>query len=242
MVAAFQKIATTPLVRTIASTPLVRTSTFILQKEKYGLWLPRIQALLYDTYVHEQKWVFGKENPSFLRVKTNKDKMKLLEDRFMKSSTWVIAVENTDRGDEGAELMGVFRLIENKPVEVAGYAHQPQADAVHKLLNEYGPEGLVEVNRFAVSSKYRSRGVGGSLMHTLFEYIADKGDSDDRPVVATIPVNIGKHHPNIWFEVMKPLGKPFFYEATDPLPAQMYLGHREAMADTVEKYCKTLFT
>ena len=132
-------------------------------------------------------------------------------------------------------------MIENKPVELAGYAHKPQADAVRKLLDDYGPEGVVEVNRFAVSSKYRKRVVGGSLMHTLFEYIANKGDNDVRPVVATIPVNIEKHHPNIWFEAMKPVGEPFFSEATDPLPTQMYVGQREVIEDTVEKYCKALF-
>ena len=86
----------------------------------------------------------------------NKDKMKVLDDKFLKYTTWIIAVENTDRGDEDAELMDVFRLIVNKPVEAAGYSHQPQAAHVHKLIKKYGPDGFVEVNRLAVSSKYRS--------------------------------------------------------------------------------------
>ena len=46
-------------------------------------------------------------------------------------------------------------------------------------------------------------------MHTLFKYIADNGDSDDRPVVATIPVNIWIHHSNIVIEINETSGETF---------------------------------
>ena len=141
----------------------------------------------------------------------------------MKSSTWIVALDIHNNDEAEPELMGVVRLIKTLPQSLLS---KPHVDSLTLLFTQYSPEDVIELNRFAVSSKFRERGVGRSLLLAVGKYICNKGDNDERPYVATIPVNLAKHYPQQVFEVMKPFGKPFYYEATDPLPAQLYLGEK----------------
>ena len=136
-----------------------------------GVWLPKIQALLYDIYIKEENWKFKEENPSNLRIEQKTEDKSLLKDRFMKTATWFIAVKEsltTNPGLTDKDLVGVFRLIENEPIELASYTSEPYHNAVNDLLQKYKADGLAEVNRFAVHSAYRSKGVGLMLMQPLY--------------------------------------------------------------------------
>ena len=53
--------------------------------------LNKICSFLHQVYVNEQKWHFGEENPSKIRIETDSETGKLLLiDKFMESSHWFI--------------------------------------------------------------------------------------------------------------------------------------------------------
>ena len=82
--------------------------------------LNKICSFLHRIYVNEQKWQFGAENPSKIRIETDSDTGKLLLiDKFMESSHWFIGVN-----EDMTEVVGTLRLIETGPIELSGYAKE----------------------------------------------------------------------------------------------------------------------
>jgi len=204
-----------------------------------GAWLPKIQSLLFDVYIKEQNWTFEEENPSNLRIDQRTEDKPFLIDRFMKTATWIIAVKESLASNQSLsdkDLVGVIRLIENEPIELASYTSKPRwgggggdgdDNAVHGLLEKYKADGLIEVNRFAVQSDYRDKGVGRMLMQAFVQYTAEKKD-DNRPVVASIPLNCSyRSQASVLVKLARPFGEPFYYEKTDPAPAQLYVFQKD---------------
>ena len=208
-------------------------STLVLQPGKTHGLLPEIQAHILSTYFKEQNWTFNQENPSKLKIIQETGGHARLTDRFMEKSTWILAVEKPKNNSQ-TNIAGAMRLIENEPIELAGYRSKP----IHDILDKYGATGLVETNRLAVNSNYRDRGVGGKLMKALFQYLAEK-ENDDRPLVASIPLNcLYGTNSSLLSEVLMPVGKPFYYEETDPAPAQLFISHRPDLQKAVSFFMK----
>ena len=211
-------------------------TTMVLHPSRSRVWMPEIKSLLYNTLVKEQNWRINKKNPSKLLSQKSPGNIGFLHDKFMKSSTWVVAAEDQNMPScykpNDSNLLGVMRLIENRPIEVAGYATKPSAKAVRDILDKYGDEGLVEINRFAISSKcVNKEEVGVDLLLSLLQYLMEK--EDDRPVVAAVPL---KYHwtpyTSIFLKIMKPFGSPFLYEDRDYSPAQLYIAQRGELHET----------
>ena len=203
--------------------------------------MPQIKSLLFDSLVREQKWRFNQKNPSqLLSQKSSTGNVGFLHDKFMKSSTWVTSMEesNIDGYPETyrLNLMGVVRLIEKEPIEVAGYATKSSAKAVQDILDKYGDEGLVEINRFAISSRCENKEeVGVNLLLSLLQYLAETEDS--RPVVAAVPLHFHwTPHTFIFSEFMKPVGSPFIYEDRDLdyAPTQLYVASRSELREAYD--------
>ena len=196
-----------------------------------GVWLPKIQALLYDIYIKEENWKFNEENPSNLRIEQRTGDKSFLKDRFMKTATWFIAVKEsltTNPSLTDKDLVGVFRLIENEPIELASYTSEPYHNAVNDLLEKYKGDGLAEVNRFAVHSAYRKKGVGLMLMQAIIQHTADTRDDNLGPVAASIPLDCAYRYPaSVLAKLAKPFGEPFYFEKTDPAPAQLYMFQKD---------------
>ena len=107
----------------------------------------------------------------------------------------------------------------SKLLSISGYAKESKD--IQNLISTYGTSGMIEINRFAVDSRYRKLGLGGDLMAHSFVY---EDQSDQRPLVFTKPIDIPfKIYPQWIQNSMKELGKPFFYEGHDTFPCQIYI-------------------
>ena len=94
----------------------------------------------------------------------------------------------------------------SKLLSISGYAKESKD--VQNLISTYGTSGMIEINRFAVDSRYRKLGLGGDLMAHTFVY---EDQSDQRPLVFTKPIDIPfKIYPQWIQNSMKELGKPIF--------------------------------
>ena len=198
--------------------------------------LTQIKRLLYDVYIKEQKWEFSSTTPSRIWVDHNN---RLFHDKFMDSSTWFLVVRELE---EEADILGCGRVIESVPAEVFGYRDSAIGGQAIKTLHEkYGDNGVVEMNRLAVSSKARTPDVkvAVDVVVAVFHYLALQ-ENDDRPLIATAARNSWvpgfiKNIPGVG-DVRERFGEPFFYEDTDQEPVQMYLAHRDLMRKSIGKY------
>lgn len=210
-------------------------STEIIRPSANNSRLPCIQKLLYQAYIREQKWKFGIKNPSGIWVDDEKE---LFHDNFMKSSTWIVVKTSQD------EIIGCSRLIEDADAEIFGYLgwSSTGANAIGQVLEKFGPGGVIEMNRLAVSAKARTPDikVGTDLVVGAFRHLSLGGVGDDRPLIATAAVNswvpnFMNHIPGVG-EIAEKLGEPFRYEDSDPKPVQMFVFPRELIRKSAEKY------
>ena len=82
--------------------------------------LNKIGSFLHKVYVNEQKWHFGAENPSKIRIETDSNTGNLLFiDKFTESSHWFVGFN-----EDMTEVVGTLRLIETGPIELSGYAKE----------------------------------------------------------------------------------------------------------------------
>lgn len=115
-------------------------------------------ALLYDIYIKQIQWEFNPENPSNLRIVTNK-KRKLMVDKFTENAIWFGAFD-------GDNIIGCGRLCgvdEHGKFEVHGYE---TSKVIHKYLNN----NCIEAGRVAVNPDYRKQKIIHKLYLKLFEY------------------------------------------------------------------------
>jgi len=223
---------------------MLQTKFSIVVKEgkQLGPYLPKIERLLYQVFVKEGGWKFGANTPSGLRIiNVCKDETKRctnpqdsskssgLTDAFMDSSTWAIGITSHK------EVVGCIRLIHKRNIELAGYAHRSKA--LSTILERYGPAGLIEMNRLAVHPSYRGATLYQDIFKSIMKCYEDKSlqrVSDEfshkypckvRPLVGTVPINIPyqKGMQKFGEKSLVKVGEPFFYEDSDPYPAQLYI-------------------
>ena len=104
-------------------------------------------------------------------------------------------------------------------MSISGYAKESKD--IQNLIKTYGTSGMIEINRFAIDSRYRKLGLGGDLMDQSFVY---EDPQDQRPLVFTKPIDIPfKIYPKWIQNSMKETGRPFFYERHDTHPCQIYI-------------------
>jgi hypothetical protein len=94
------------------------------------------------------------------------------------------------------------------------------------LLENHGSSGLIEVNRLAVDQRYRKTGLPEDLF-LMFKTYCENNILEQRPLInliltKTIDIPL-KIYPQWMTQTMKEVGKPFYYEKTDPYPCQIYI-------------------
>ena len=103
-------------------------------------------------------------------------------------------------------------------VILSGYAKK--SPDIRKILGKYGSTGLIEWNRIAVDQSYRKMGLGADLLAKSLVY---KDTTDKRPIIFTKPINLPYYFPHWIQNSLKEVGKPFYFEHTDPYPCQIYM-------------------
>ena len=183
------------------------------------LTIDKIGRFLYKTYVEEGRWQFGTDTPSMLRISTNKKGENILQDKFMESSIWSLAVKNND-------IVGCFRMIDGRegPIELFGY--QERSSTIENLRTE---EGLIEVNRLALAKEFRGQNNYLQLLNGFDKWMKENDRTDQ--IVFSLPTNLVPHFGN-FYEALgyKKVGKTFKYEDNDPHPVQLYSGHSSVIA------------
>ena len=100
------------------------------------------------------------------------------------------------------------------------------SDIRNDLLEKYGSSGLIEVNRLAVDQRYRKTVLGEDLF-LMFKPYCEKNIFGKRPLISLIFTKTTdiplKMYPQWMIQTMKEVGKPFYYEKTDPYPCQIYI-------------------
>ena len=181
-----------------------------------------IGSFLYQIYVEECKWDFGKDNPSKLEVKLGQSngRTPYLLDKYSQNSLWIIA-ENPNYPNG---IVGCCRLISSTDAEIFGYANR--SDSISKLRNQFGSKGVVETNRWAVHPHFR----GGRITFELFSAVTHCYEqmSQNRPLIGAKP----EISPLDVFKLTRgrytgeKFGEPFYYEDQDPLPCQIEILRR----------------
>ena len=198
--------------------------------KKIGIFLPKIKSLLHRVYIEEQNWRFHPKNPSGIKIEDDK----YFSDKFMDQSTWI--VHGSDFQTTNPNVQAACRLIEARPVEIAGYARRYGTEAIQDAVRLHSPKGLVEINRVAVSKEQRSARIFGSVLFPMvFHHLAT--DIDERPLIYSIPTNLTGYI-NSWESRTggAKFGEPFYYEDSDPAPAQMFLLSRSRVRDVAREY------
>lgn len=157
--------------------------------------LKEIRTLLYNVFIVEAKWNFGKNTPSELHIEGNQ-----LCDKFDEHCIWFVAKCNDI-------IVGCGRAILNAE-EIKGYA-QDNINLLH-ILQLHSP--LIEINRYAVYAQYRGYSITENFMAYMLRYMSQHYPMYNLLFVPSIPRTI---------QALKKIGareiyRDFKYEDNDP--------------------------
>ena len=111
------------------------------------------QRLLYSCYVQERGWRIPDNTASEIKVVKDRSGTRIT-DKYSEYAVWFGAYS-------GLDLVGCFRVLPNKYLELPGYTEIPNA-----LADE-----AIELNRLAISSAYRKhRIITLVLLRVAFDY------------------------------------------------------------------------
>ena len=178
-----------------------------------GELLDGCRRLLYTTYVKEQRWLPGADNPIGIRAETDEKGRPMLCDDVDAHAAWAAV---TDERCEAVIACGRVQVGSPRwALEMSLYPSCPNELAAQLRSSE-----AMEINRYAVTGRYRGTHIALTLTHLLLEYGRSRGAT--RMIFSTSSLAVLRIVESI--PGMPALSSyAFRYEHTDPMHVDAYV-------------------
>lgn len=190
------------------------TSVSLMCQDSVKPLLPQIGNFLYKVYIEENKWQFGKDNPSQIKIKRDPETgLKMFTDKFMNKSIWAVAQNDKN------EVIGCIRAIYGENIELFGYAHRSRA--IRQLMKQN--KKFMEMNRLAVHPSYRRTPdmINSRLSLAHFKWMKD--NEIDCTMVGCFQTPKPPPASKKIISLGTAFGTPFKYEDHDPNACQIHV-------------------